>query len=56
MPDLTTLPADLATIILVNQQRLGDTFGTTAANDVMTSLAIIRSASRREGRRHPRRR
>ena len=27
MPDLTTLPADLATIILVNQQRLGDTFG-----------------------------
>ena len=27
MPDLTALPADLATIILVNQQRLGDTFG-----------------------------
>ena len=27
LPDLTALPADLATIILVNQQRLGDTFG-----------------------------
>ena len=27
MPDLTALPADLPTVILVNQQRLGDTFG-----------------------------
>jgi hypothetical protein len=41
MPDLTALPADLSTVILVNQQRLGDTFGTTAANDVMTELATF---------------
>ena len=41
MPDLTTLPADLATIILVNQQRLGDTFGATAATDVMAALATL---------------
>ena len=27
LPDLTALPEDLATIILVNRQRLGDTFG-----------------------------
>src|SRR4249919_3754513 len=38
MPDLTTLPADLSTIILVNQQRLGDTFDAAAANNVMASL------------------
>src|SRR4029079_2208343 len=41
MPDLTSLPADLATVILVNQQRLGDTFGPTAANDVMAKLATF---------------
>jgi hypothetical protein len=39
LPDLTALPSDLATIVLVNQERLGDTFGAAAATDVMSSLA-----------------
>ena len=56
LPDLTALPADLATIILVNQQRLGDTFGAAAADDVMASLAELRRAARRQGRGDPRRR
>ena len=41
MPDLTALPADLATIILVNQQRLGDTFDAVAASSVMDSLESL---------------
>ncbi|MEO7369765.1 MAG: hypothetical protein ABIZ69_02815, partial [Ilumatobacteraceae bacterium] len=43
MPDLATLPTDLATIILVNQQRLGDTFGAPAASDVMAKLTSLAS-------------
>ena len=31
MPDLTSLAADLPTVIIVNQRRLGDTFGTADA-------------------------
>ena len=41
LPDLTALPADLATIFLVNRERLGDTFGPTAANDVISALATL---------------
>ena len=41
LPDLTALPEDLATIILVNQKRLGDTFDPAAADDVMSSLAEL---------------
>ncbi len=43
LPDLSTLPADLSTIILVNQQRLGDTFGQAAASGVMAKLASLAS-------------
>ena len=41
LPDLTALPADLATIFLVNRERLGDTFGPTAANDVISALETL---------------
>jgi hypothetical protein len=33
-----TLPANLNTLILVNQKRLGDTYGATAASNVMAKL------------------
>ncbi len=55
MPDLTRSPADLATVILVNQQRLGDTFGAAAAGDVMASAGNVRRTPRRQRRRDPRR-
>src|SRR5262249_23480365 len=41
MPALAPLPTDLGGVILVNQQRLGDTFGPTAASDVMAKLAAF---------------
>ena len=41
MPDLGALPDDLATMILVNQHRLGDTFGATAAEDVMAEFVHV---------------
>ena len=41
MPDLTALPSDLATVILVNKERLGDTFGTADADEVMATLAAF---------------
>ena len=41
LPDLTALPPDLTTIILVNQERLGDTFGAAAADDVMAALTTF---------------
>ncbi len=41
LPNLTALPADLATIILVNRERLGDTFGTVAADDVVAALSTF---------------
>ena len=44
LPDLTTLPSDLSTVILVNAQRLGDTFGPTAdtlrAVDVRHTISV----------------
>ena len=38
MPDLAALPEDLQTIVLVNRQRMGDTFGPQAADDVIAAL------------------
>ncbi len=48
MPDLTALPADLATVFLVNQQRLGDRFGAAAAASMIDELEAF--ASRAEVR------
>ena len=41
MPDLTTLPPDLATVFVVNEQRLGDTFGAAATGELMARLATF---------------
>ncbi len=45
LPDLTALPADLATVILVNRERLGDTFGTAATDDVIAALSTFAARS-----------
>jgi hypothetical protein len=44
LPNLATLPANLNTLVLVNQQRLGDTFG-AAAGPLMTKLGQLANAS-----------
>ncbi len=38
MPDLAALPDTVATVIVVNQKRLGDTFGAADAADVVSAL------------------
>ncbi len=53
MPDLTALPADLATVFLVNQQRLGDRFGAAEAASTIDAARSVRRASRGRGRRDP---
>ncbi|MEO6570787.1 MAG: Ig-like domain-containing protein, partial [Ilumatobacteraceae bacterium] len=45
LPDLTALRPDLSTIILVDAERLGDTFGPAAATDVLTRLTSFASRS-----------
>ena len=45
MPDLTALPANLRTLIITNQQRLGDRFGATPAANAMTALGELAAAS-----------
>ena len=40
-----TLPTDLNTLILVNQERLGDTYGSAEAANVMTKLDALAGAS-----------
>lgn len=41
LPSKATLPADAKTIFLVNQKRMGDAFGTTATNEMVTALHTL---------------
>ncbi len=45
MPDLTSLPANLRTLVLTNEERLGNRFGAAAANDAMTALDDLVTAA-----------
>jgi CSLREA domain-containing protein len=42
LPALTSLPANLNTIILVDEKRLGDTYGATGTTGESTALAALR--------------
>ncbi|MBW3668413.1 MAG: PxKF domain-containing protein [Actinobacteria bacterium] len=41
LPSKATLPADAKTIFLVNQKRMGDAFGATATNEMVTALDTL---------------
>jgi hypothetical protein len=42
---IPAIPAGVNTLFIVNQKRLGDTYGATAANDVMTALSALAARS-----------
>ena len=41
VPDMTAIPNDLTTLVLVNEKRIGDTYGATAEANVVSALTHL---------------